>query len=133
MSERTIRHLEDAPPAYRRFGERIRTERGDEITVDADLAAELVEEKGYFEYIDDGPDASAADDDDDTDEEDTDAEEKASVVSAPEEFTVDEIEAELESGEYDDHLESLRENEENGKDRAGVYDAIGVRRAELEE
>lgn len=131
MAERTIRHTEDGPPGYRRFGTEVRTERGDEIAVDEDLADTLVDEKQFFEFV--GAAVESDDDDGSDDADDGDEETKDSVVTAPEEYTIDEIEDELETGEYDDHLETLRENEEDGKDRAGVYDAIGVRRAELEE
>lgn len=52
------------------------------------------------------------------------------VVEMPElaELTVDEVEEELASGDYDDVLDRLEELEEDGKDRQGVYDAIEGRR-----
>ncbi|UHQ96471.1 hypothetical protein [Natrinema halophilum] len=131
---------------YTADGGRYRTggvtfEPGDEGDVAPGLADHLVENVGDFEYVDDGPEddveeENAGDDaegDESEDSADDDgAETKNSVVTAPEEFTIDDIEAELETGDWDDHLETLRENEEAGKDRAGVYDAIGVRRAEIE-
>lgn len=46
----------------------------------------------------------------------------------PSEYTVDEFEAELDGGEYDDYLDELEELEAAGKDRQGVYDAIEDRR-----
>ncbi|SEW10364.1 hypothetical protein [Natrinema salifodinae] len=128
----TVRYTGDGG-RYRTGG--VTFEPGDEAEVALGLAKHLVEDVGSFEHVD----ADAEDEDDASDEAEAESEEadadpetKDSIVTAPGEFTIDEIEAELETGEWDDHLETLRENEENGKDRAGVYDALGVRRAEIE-
>lgn len=45
-------------------------------------------------------------------------------------MTVDELEAELNSGEYDDQLAEIEEAERQGKDRKGVHDAVDQRRSE---
>ena len=62
MSERTIRHRDDGPSRY--LGP-VRSTPGDEHTVDADTGEYLVDETGYFEYVD------TPDSDDDGDDEPT--------------------------------------------------------------
>ncbi|WP_137288836.1 hypothetical protein [Natronorubrum halophilum] len=135
----TVRYTADGG-RYRTGG--VTFEPGDEGEVPTGLAEHLVDDVGDFEYVDgtgDVEELPAPDDitvdeaEDESEEADDDPETKHSVVTAPGEFTIPEIEDELETGEWDDHLETLRKNEEAGKDRAGVYDAIGVRRAEIEE
>lgn len=102
---------------------------GDEHEVSEAAATYLCGDLGIFERVDESSEGGA-DDDTDTDA-DTDAETKDSVVTAPGEFTISEIEDELATGDWDEHLDTLEENEEAGKDRDGVYDVIGVRRAEI--
>ena len=55
--EVTVRHRDDGPTCY--VGPDVRGRPGDEHTVDADVAAYLVEETGHFEYVadDDADDA----------------------------------------------------------------------------
>jgi len=131
----TVRYTDEGG-RYRTGG--VTFEPGDVGEVSAGLAEHLVVDVGSFEYADGAEDAEELPTPDDLTgdeaeaEDETEDETKNSVVTAPGEFTIDEIEAELETGEWDDHLETLRENEEDGKDRAGVYDALGVRRAEIE-
>ncbi|SEQ30956.1 hypothetical protein [Natrinema salaciae] len=129
----TVRYTADGG-RYRTGG--VTFEPGDEGEVAPGLAEHLVDDVGGFEYVDgdagDTEDKDGGSDEGESDVADGSLETKNSVVTAPEEFTIEEIEAELETGEWDDHLEMLRENEEAGKDRSGVYDAIGVRRAEIE-
>ncbi|QLK25417.1 hypothetical protein HYG81_15185 [Natrinema zhouii] len=132
----TVRYTDEGG-RYRTGG--VTFEPGDVGEVSAGLAEHLVADVGSFEYVDEETlETADTEDEDETEGEDegeeapNGSETKNSVVTAPDEFTIDEIEAELETGEWDDHLETLRENEEAGKDRAGVHDAIGVRRAEIE-
>jgi len=142
----TVRYTDEGG-RYRTGG--VTFEPGDVGEVSAGLAEHLVVDVGSFEYADEEtlekadadeavedaeelPETSDLTTDEAEAEDETEDETKDSVVTAPGEFTIDEIEAELETGEWDDHLETLRENEEDGKDRAGVYDALGVRRAEIE-
>lgn len=58
MSERTVRHRSDGPKTY--FGP-VRSGRGDEHTVDGETAAYLVDQTGYFEYVDEPNDGDDAD------------------------------------------------------------------------
>lgn len=117
-------------------------EPGDVHEVTSALAAHLVDEVGEFERVDDAAGAAgktgpAADDvheedgppdEDDVDDDATDDD----LVATLQELTIPEVEDELESGRFDDRLDDVAEAEEAGKNRTGVHDAIGVRRAEIE-
>ena len=91
---------------YTADGGRYRTggvtfEPGDEGEVSTGLAEHLVEDVGSFEYVDGAEDAEELPTPDDLTgdeaeaEDETEDETKDSVVTAPGEFTIDEIEAEL--------------------------------------
>ena len=81
--------------------------------------------------LDDPSSISPEDDEKDSDEPpDLEPETKHSIISAPGRFTVSEIEDELETGQWDDHLDSLEANERDGKDRKTVYDAIEAARGD---
>ena len=105
---------------------------GDTVTVDGDAAAGL-EARDYFERVDDATDESA-----DTSEDDSASDESPADGSESDE-TFDEDEwldddytdraEQVRSGEVDANLETIDEIETSGK----VRDAIGERRAELEE
>jgi hypothetical protein len=116
-------------------------EPGDDGEVSEALAAHLVDDVGEFERVDaqaaeatDGPTdetaEAAAEVDDPPDDEDEADDDLAATLA---DLTIDEFEDELESGRFDDRLDAVAEAEEKGKDRTGIHDAIGVRRAEIEE
>lgn len=135
MSERTIRHREDGPPGFTRFGVDVNTEPGDEVTVDEELAEELVGEKAYFEFVDDSTDADSGSDSDSSGETDDAGGDEADGYEFEDEDAWfddhDDYEARIdrvESGEVDDHLDTIADIETSDQ----VKDAIGVRRAEIE-
>ncbi|WP_255170104.1 hypothetical protein [Natrononativus amylolyticus] len=122
MTERTVRHKADGPRGY--SGRDIRTRPGDTASVDADDAEYLVDEAGYFEYVDDQDTV-------DTDTESADepgADSTAFVDRTPMTDIIDDIAA----GDADDHLDAIETAERNGRDRNGVVNAIEERRAVLE-
>lgn len=109
-------------------------EPGDTAEVAAGLADHLVEDVGTFEYVDgdadstsDGAESEGGDgsDDDESDDE-------GGLAETLRDMTVSEFEEELESGRFDDRLDAVADAERDGKDRTGVHDAIGIRRAEIE-
>jgi len=105
-------------------------EPGDVEEVPSGLAEYLVGDVGSFEYVD-GETVESADTDDGSDEADG-SDTDGDLVDELREKTIPEIEDELEAGHFDDRLEAVANAEREGKDRAGVHDAIGVRRAEIE-
>lgn len=125
----TIRYTDDGG-RYRAGG--VTFEPGDEGDVSAGLAEHLIDDVGDFEYVD----ADEATTEDVREEDNLPVEDESSedddLVDELQELTIPEIEAELESGRFDDRLDAVAEAEREGKDRAGVHDAIGVRRAEIE-
>ncbi|AAM88686.1 hypothetical protein PhiCh1p13 [Natrialba phage PhiCh1] len=146
MAERTIRHRDDGPPGFSRYADSISTEPGDEISVDGELAKYLVDEKRYFEYVDDGPTADSVDSDEEAEAEDDpddadDSEDSGDEDGGDEgsyEFDEDswfedhdDYESRIErveSGDVDDHLDTIADIESSEQ----VKDSIGVRRAEVE-
>lgn len=132
MSERTIRHREDGPPGYNRYADGISTEPGDEVTVDGDVAEDLVEVMGYFEYVD--SDASNGGESDSQDDAEGDDGDEADGYEFDEDSWFDDhddYEARIdrvESGAVDEHLDTIADVESSDQ----VKDAIGVRRAEIE-
>lgn len=149
MSERTIRHREDGPRRFTRLGVDIDTEPGDEVTVDGDVATDLVESQEYFEYVDGSGTAGDSGSEDSTDDGSTesestsdgepDADDGGSSGSDGYEFAGedewfddhDDYQARIErveSGDVDDHLDTIANIETSDQ----VKDAIGVRRAEIE-
>lgn len=134
MSERTIRHREDGPPGFTRFGVGISTEPGDEVTVDEDLAEELVGEKAYFEFVDDSTDADSNSGSDSDSDGEADGDDADGYEFEGEDAWFDDHEDyearidRVESGDVDDHLDTIADIETSDQ----VKDAIGVRRAEIE-
>jgi hypothetical protein len=118
-------------------------EPGDVHEVSAALADHLVDDVGEFERADDADagagetkpasaDVHEGDRPLDADKAD-DASGADDLVATLQDQTIPEIEDDLESGRFDDRLDELAQAESEGKDRAGIHDAIGVRRAEIEE
>lgn len=149
MSERTIRHREDGPRRFTRLGVDIDTEPGEEATVDSDVAAELVDEQEYFEYVDESEADGDSGDDGSSDDGSTEGESSsdgepdagADSTSGSEGYEFDGEDAwfddhddyqarieRVESGDVDDHLDTIANIETSDQ----VKDAVGVRRAEIE-
>jgi hypothetical protein len=96
-------------------------ERGDQADVSTADAQYLVEERGDFKIVDE-----ASEDDAVTAFAfpETDVGESGELTD----FTVDEVKARLETGEFDHVLDDIKSAEEHGKDRSTVHDAIDERR-----
>ncbi|WP_135830642.1 hypothetical protein [Halorussus halobius] len=87
---------------------------GDTVKVDGDFAAYLCEERGDFEVVDDG---------DDVREEDGPPDDLPPFD--PSEYTVDDLESELDSEDYGgSELHALAAAEEDGKNRETALEAI---------
>lgn len=102
-----------------------RLERGDRVEVGDEMATHLTEARSDFEIVDEDSDSdeeTAADSDDDTDSEGFDVDEWLGQDYQ------DRADA-VRDGEVDDHLDEIDEAETSGT----VRDAIGERRAELED
>jgi hypothetical protein len=120
-----LRHREKNSPS-RYSGPGFTSEPGDVVDVDPDVGERLLEEKRYFVRAETAASGDAGDADID-----------AGASTADGEFDVEEwLEADyddraarVEAGEVDEHLEAIAEAETSDT----VLDAIGVRRAELEE
>ncbi|WP_265112286.1 hypothetical protein [Halosolutus halophilus] len=130
----TIRYTDDGG-RYRAGG--VTFEPGDEGEVSAGLAEHLVDAVGDFEYVTlENADADKTTNGDDASEDSLAGEDESpeddDLIDELQGLTIPEFEAELESGRFDDRLDAVAEAEREGKDRAGVHDAIGVRRAEIE-
>lgn len=105
------------------------------------LAEHLVDDVGDFARVTAAPiadeadssDGESTDDADETSDESGETVGEDDLVESLQDMTIPEIEDDLESGRYDDRLDELAEAEQEGQDRTGVHDAIGVRRAEIEE
>lgn len=127
MSNRTVRHRDDGPSRalYRHLD--VASEPGDELTLDAEAAAYLVDQ-GHHEYVDDpgpGPEPDADDSADSVDE-DEDAEDVTESGYAYETYP----RAELEAKEYNDLQKLAAEADHPDVDgrssRADIIDALAA-------
>ncbi|MFC6765431.1 hypothetical protein [Natrinema soli] len=130
----TVRYTDEGG-RYRTGG--VTFEPGDVGEVSAGLAEHLVVDVGSFEYVDEEAiEKTDTDPDEDVDDDASDegeaSDEDDGLVEELDGMTIPEFEEELESGRFDDRLEAVGDAEREGQDRAGVHDAIGVRRAEIE-
>lgn len=101
-----------------------RFERGDTATVDDEMATYLSQERGDFVVVDE--DGDVPEPEDDTDDE-SDAEAFDTDAWLAQDYT--DREDRVRSGDVDDELELIAESETSNT----VLDAIGERRAELED
>ncbi|NHN40543.1 hypothetical protein G9C85_02675 [Halorubellus sp. JP-L1] len=93
-----------------------------EVDVDEETASYLLEETGQFERVDE---AGTADDDVHEEDGPPDA---ASAPIDPSDYTVGELEAQIDDADYsDDDLTVIRAAEAQGKNRKGVRGALDVR------
>lgn len=94
---------------------------------DDDIEESLIEAHDDIERYD--GDLEAGEGDDQDDEEDVD--EEIEVPLDPSEYSVDELQAELATGEYDDVLYEISQLEAQGEDRTTAHEAIAARREEV--
>lgn len=127
-------------------GQRIDVYGDDPTEVDDDVADRLVSEFDEVEYAEDvdqdslvsTAEARLGDDDEEVTSEDvaddsTEPDEEASGFDAEafvDRTPLDDVVDDIESGEYDEHLDEIGDAEENGRDRDGVTDAIEERQEE---
>jgi len=100
-----------------------RFERGDTATVDGEMAEYLTEERGDFAIVN----GEVGTDDTDSDEDESEAEAFDTDAWLEQNYT--DREDRVRSGDVDDELELIAESETSDT----VLDAIGERRAELED
>lgn len=98
-------------------------EHGDEL----DVPPETLEQyPRRLERVEDEPDADGDEGSDTGDETPTALDVGAFVDRTP----MEDVIADIESGEYDDHLDGIQSAEADGRGRKGVLDAIQARREE---
>ncbi len=125
----------DGPRGYiRALGRRVSV--GETYEVSQGEAEYVLEERDDFELVE-GQLGSEDETDADEGETDSDDEEasdgdgfdaEAFVDRSP----MDDVIEDIEAGGADEYLDAVQAAEEDGRDRVGVQDAIGERRAELE-
>ena len=131
----TVRYTDEGG-RYRTGG--VTFEPGDVGEVSAGLAEHLVVDVGSFEYADEetlgkaDADEAVEDAEELPETSDLTTDEDDGLVEELQGMTIPEFEEELESGRFDNRLKAVGDAEREGQDRAGVHDAIGVRRAEIE-
>jgi len=102
---------------------------GDRVDVSEEFAAYLIEERSDFRIVDDHQDAEfreIADADDESDSDDQGGFDAGAFVDRT---PMDDVTEDIKAGEADGHLDAVQEAAE----RVGVEDAVGQRRAELED
>lgn len=103
-----------------------RVTAGDRVDVSDAFAAYLREERGDFRIVD-VQDADYREVDDATD--DQDESEEFDAAAFVDRTPMDDVIDDIHSGDVDEHLDAIGE----AADRVGIDDAVGERRAELEE
>ncbi|WP_135807354.1 hypothetical protein [Halorussus marinus] len=108
-----------------------RVSTGDRVDVSEEFATYLIEERNDFRIVDvqDAEFREIDDADTDTAEEDSDGEAGFDAAAFVDRTPMDDVVEEIEAGEVDEHLDAVQEAAE----RVGVEDAVGQRRAELED
>jgi len=104
-----------------------RFERDDRKEVSDEMAEYLTEERGDFAVVDEDGDVTEVEDDNDSDDEESEAEAFDTDAWLEQDYT--DREDRVRSGDVDDELELIAESETSNT----VLDAIGERRAELED
>ncbi|WP_254768229.1 hypothetical protein [Salinilacihabitans rarus] len=131
-----VRLLDDGPAQYRNRSGVSADEDDPVVDVDDEQAAYLVDETGYFEFVDPDPrleaaaDADASDDAAGDDGGDDPPDEGKPAGLDPSGYTLEELEVELATGDYDDRLDAIEAAERAEKDRDGAYALIDARREE---